>query len=83
MVNLLQGENTTDLAVATLRGHGLVVADGALGRTVVRLLLERAPALAITLMGRTPTPRPDTRRLLQQAPDRLAYGALDLCRDES
>ncbi len=82
MVNLLQGENTTELAVATLQGHGLVVADGALGRAVVRLLLERAPALAITLTGRTPTPRPDTRRLLQQAPDRLAYGVLDLCRDE-
>lgn len=82
MGNPLQGENITESGAATLQGHGLVVADGALGRAVVRLLLDQAPDLTITVTGRTPTPRPDTRLLLQQAPDRLAYGVLDVCRDE-
>ena len=82
MLNPLPGENTTESGVATLQGHGLVVADGALGRAVVRLLLDQAPALTITITGRSPKPRPDTRQLLQQAPDRLTYGVLDLCRDE-
>ena len=44
---------------ATLQGHGLVVADGALGRAMVRLLLDQAPALTLSLTGRTPDPRPD------------------------
>ena len=78
----MQPSSTTASGVATLQGHGLVVADGALGRAVVRLLLDQAPALTLTLTGRTPDPRPETRRLLQQAPDRLVYGVLDLCRDE-
>ena len=82
MVNPLPGDNTTESRVATLQGHGLVVADGALGRAVVGVLLDQAPALSITITGRTPTPRPHTRRLLRQAPDRLAYGVLDLCCDE-
>lgn len=82
MVNPLQGENATESRAATLQGHGLVVADGALGRAMVRLLLEQAPALTITITGRTPDPRPETRLLLRQAPDHLTYGVLDLCRDE-
>ena len=82
MVNPLPGENTTQSGVATLRGHGLVVADGALGRALVRRLLDQAPALTVTVTGRPPEPGPDTRRLLRQAPDRLAYRVLDLCRDE-
>ena len=49
---------------------------------MVRLLLDQAPGLTLTLTGRTPDPASDTRQLLQQAPDRLAYGVLDLCRDE-
>ena len=65
---------------ATLQGHGLVVADDALGRAMVRLLLDQAPALTLTLTRRTPDPRPDIRRLLQQVPDHLVYGVLDLCR---
>ena len=72
--------STTPSGAATLQGHGLVVADGALGRAMARLLLEQVPALTLTLTGRTLDPRPDTRQLLQQALDRLAYGALDLCR---
>ena len=83
MVRSPQGENTAESrAATTLQGHGLVVADGALGRAMVRVLLAQAPALTITITGRTPDPRPDTRRLLQQDPDRLAYGVLDLCSDE-
>lgn len=82
MVNPLQGDNTTESGAATLEGHGLVVADGALGRAMARLLLDQAPALTVTITGRTTDPRPDTQRLLQQAPGRLTYGVLDVCRDE-
>ena len=81
-VSPLQGENETESRTARLQGHGLVVADGALGRAVVRLLLKRAPALSITIMGRTLDPRSETKLLLQEAPGRLTYGVLDLCRDE-
>ncbi|MCY4236502.1 MAG: SDR family NAD(P)-dependent oxidoreductase [Cyanobacteria bacterium MAG CAR2_bin_4] len=85
MVNPPQGENATESMesrAATLQGHGLVVADGALGRAMVRVLLAQAPALTVTVTGRAPDPRPETRQLLQQTPDRLAYRILDLCRDE-
>ena len=45
--------STTPSGAATLQGHGLVVADGALGRAMARLLLEQAPALTPALTGRT------------------------------
>ncbi len=82
MVKSVAREDLTEPIGSTLQGHGLVVADGALGRALVQLLLERAPALTLTITGRATHPRLETQLLLQQAPDRLTYSTLDLCSDE-
>lgn len=60
-----------------LTGHGLVVADGGLGRALVRRLLQHSPTLSLAVTGRCRRPEPDTSELLRQAGGRLDYWPLD------
>ena len=65
-----------------LAGHGLVVADGGIGRALLRRLLVHSPALTLSITGRRREPRPETRQLLLEADGRLDYWPLDLGNDD-